>query len=152
MTENSVDNKNEVEEVNKENDNYDDLKGILTDWINRSEMSENTSGPKEEVCPPKTETVQELDILNQPIVTVDSPTAIYKVKVDKKSILYIDGNEVSVVEPNVLTSITLPQNEYIRTIVEYGNEANMKEDVICLTRDKAELITLKKEVSSGENK
>ena len=136
------DSRKDVEKVNNVNENYDDLEKLLTEWVDGLEISENTSETDDEVSHQKNEVAQKVDIPNQPITTVDQPTAIYKVKVDKKSILYIDGEEVRVIEPNVFTSITLPQNEYIRTIVEYGNEINRKEDVLCLTRDKAELINL----------
>ena len=138
----NVDENKVEEETKKEKDNYDDLEKLLTGWVNGSEDSVSIDGVKEEICTQESDVSQEVDILANPITLIDRPTAIYKVKVDKKSILYIDGEEVRVIEPNVFTSITLPQNEYIRTIVEYGNEINRKEDVLCLTRDKAELINL----------
>ena len=138
----NVDENKVEEEAKKEKDNYDDLEKLLTGWVNGSEDSVSIDGVKEEICTQESDVSREVDILANPITLIDQPTAIYKVKVDKKSILYIDGEEVRVIEPNVFTSITLPQNEYIRTIVEYGNEINRKEDVLCLTRDKAELINL----------
>lgn len=69
-------------------------------------------------------------------------TLLYKIKVDIKSRLLIDDEEIQVLEASKLTKIPLPYGEYIRKIIDYEDENNFKEDVLVLDREKVELIHL----------
>lgn len=71
-------------------------------------------------------------------------TVIYKIKVDKKCRLFIDDEEILVLEASRLTKVPLPKGEYIRKIVDYEDEGTCKEDVLQLDHERAELIVLSK--------
>lgn len=73
---------------------------------------------------------------------IHKETVFYKIKVDKKSRLMLDDEEIQVLEASKLIKVPLPKGEYIRKIVDFEDENNYKEDVLVLEGEKAELIRL----------
>ncbi len=78
----------------------------------------------------------------QATIQSSQKTVIYKIKVDKKSRLMLDDEEIQVLEASKLTKVPLPKGEYIRKVVDFEDENNYKEDVLVLEGEKAELIRL----------
>ena len=69
-------------------------------------------------------------------------TVFYKIKVDKKCRLFIDDEEIQILEASKLAKIPLSKGEYLCKVVDYNNENIFKESVVALNYDKVDLISL----------
>ena len=73
----------------------------------------------------------------------------YKIKVDRKCRLYIDEEEIQILEASQLAKIPLPKGEYIRKIVDFDNGNILNEATLLLNTDKAEIISTNKSLFSS---
>ena len=70
----------------------------------------------------------------------------YKIRVNRPCRLFIDDEEVMILEESKLTKINLPEGEYLRKVVAVGNDAIFDEAKIVLScASKLDLITLSTE-------
>ena len=70
-------------------------------------------------------------------------TLLYKIKVDKDCLLYIDDEEIQVIEASKLTKIPLPKGEYMRKVVDIKNNRCFDEAPLILDHEKVDFISLK---------
>lgn len=74
--------------------------------------------------------------------SIKKKTVVYKLKVDRKCRLLIDGEEIQILEPSQLVKIPLPSGEYIRRVVAIDDDTVFDESVIVLEHDKADIVSL----------
>ena len=83
---------------------------------------------------------------------IEQPTkerVYYKIKVDRKCRLFIDEEEIQILEASQLAKIPLPKGEYIRKIVDFDNGNILNEATLLLNSDKAEIISTNKSLFSS---